>query len=165
LRMTESIWHSGKVVVLDSGFCVLQALIEIKKKGLFAAAVIKKRRYWPRHIDGEGINTKLKDEPVGTQTALPGVLDDVRFHVFCLKEQEYTMMIMSTYGTMEEKSETIRSIAGVNKTFKYTEVFHNHFKGRHSVDDNNKTRMHPIALEETWQTTCWENRIFVFLLA
>jgi hypothetical protein len=165
LRMTESIWHSGKVVVLDSGFCVLQALIEIKKKGLFAAAVIKKRRYWPRHIDGEGINTKLKDEPVGTQTALPGVLDDVRFHVFCLKEQEYTMMIMSTYGTMEEKSETIRSIAGVNKTFKYTEVFHNHFKGRHSVDDNNKTRMHPIALEETWQTTCWENRIFAFLLA
>jgi len=25
--------------------------------------------------------------------------------------------------------------------------------------------MHPIALEETWQTTCWENRIFAFLLA
>ena len=116
--MTESIWHSGKVVVLDSGFCVLQALIEVKKKGLFAAAVIKKWRYWPKHIDGEAINTKLRNEPVGTQTALPGVLDGVRFRIFCLKEQEYTMMIMSTYGTMEEKSETIRSIAGVKKTFK-----------------------------------------------
>ena len=44
LRMTENIWHSGRVVVLDSGFCVLLALIEIKKKGLFAAAVIKKKK-------------------------------------------------------------------------------------------------------------------------
>jgi len=25
--------------------------------------------------------------------------------------------------------------------------------------------LHPIALEETLQTTCWENRIFAFLLA
>jgi len=119
------------MVVFDSGFCVFQALIEVKKKGLFAAAVIKKRRYWPKHIDGEAINSKLRDEPIGTQTALPGVFDGVHFHIFCLKEQEYTMMIMSTYGTMEEKRETIRSIAGEKKTFKYTEVFHNHFKGRH----------------------------------
>jgi len=140
LRMTENIWHSGRVVVLDSGFCVLLALIEIKKKGLFGAAVIKKRGYWPKHVDGEAINRKLSAEPVGTQTALPGVLSGVRFHIYCLKEQEYTMMLMSTYGTMEEKSETVRSIAGLKKIFKYTEVFHNHFKGRHSVNDNNKTQ-------------------------
>ena len=41
--------------------------------------------------------------------------------------------MMSTYGTMEEKGETVCSIARVKKTFKYTEVFHNHIKGRHSV--------------------------------
>jgi hypothetical protein len=36
-HLTRSIWHSGKVVILDSGFCVLQALINLKKKrGLYA---------------------------------------------------------------------------------------------------------------------------------
>jgi hypothetical protein len=52
-RLTRSIWHSGKVVILDSGFCVLQALINLKKKrGLYAGAVIKKRKYWPKFIQG-----------------------------------------------------------------------------------------------------------------
>jgi hypothetical protein len=51
-RLTRSIWHSGKVVILDSGFCVLQALINLKKRGLYAGAVIKKRRYWPSYIQG-----------------------------------------------------------------------------------------------------------------
>jgi hypothetical protein len=52
-RLTRSIWHSGKIVILDSGFCVLQALINLKKKrGLFAGAVIKKRKYRPKFIQG-----------------------------------------------------------------------------------------------------------------
>jgi hypothetical protein len=51
-RLTRSIWPSGKVVILDSGFCVLHALINLKKRGLYAGAVIKKRRYWPSYIQG-----------------------------------------------------------------------------------------------------------------
>ena len=35
----------------------------IKKKGLFGAAVIKKRRYLPKHIDGDAINRKLSEGP------------------------------------------------------------------------------------------------------
>ena len=45
LRMCRSIYNSGRVVILDSGFCVLQALIELRKLGVYASAVIKKRRY------------------------------------------------------------------------------------------------------------------------
>ncbi len=33
----------GRYVVLDSGFCVLRALIELKKVSLFSCAVIRKR--------------------------------------------------------------------------------------------------------------------------
>ena len=44
LQLTKPVWSTGKVFVLDSGFCVLQAVVELKKKGLFAAALIKKRR-------------------------------------------------------------------------------------------------------------------------
>jgi hypothetical protein len=35
-RLTRSIWHSGKVVILDSAFCVLQALINLRERGLYA---------------------------------------------------------------------------------------------------------------------------------
>jgi hypothetical protein len=52
-RLTGSIWHSGKVVILDSGFCVLQALSNLKKKrGLYAGSIIKKGKYWPEFIQG-----------------------------------------------------------------------------------------------------------------
>ena len=77
------------------------------------------------------------------------------------------MKMMATYGTTEEKSDTTRFLESEKKkvTFKYTEIFHNHFQGRHAVDDNNKLCMKPISLEETWETIAWENRVFAFFMA
>jgi Transposase IS4 len=43
LRLTKKLWSTAKVVVLDSGFCVLKGIIELQKRGVFAAALIKKR--------------------------------------------------------------------------------------------------------------------------
>ena len=43
LHLTEPVWGTGKLVVLESGFCVLQGLVELKKKGVYAHALIKKR--------------------------------------------------------------------------------------------------------------------------
>ena len=42
LHLTKPVWGTGKLVVLDSGFCVLQGLVELKKKGVYAHALIKK---------------------------------------------------------------------------------------------------------------------------
>ena len=42
MRMLSSYFSTRRYVVLDSGFCVLKALVELKKVGLFACAVIKK---------------------------------------------------------------------------------------------------------------------------
>jgi Transposase IS4 len=53
LRMTEPMWGARKVVVLYSSFCVLQGIIELHKKGAFAAALGKKIRYWPKYVEGE----------------------------------------------------------------------------------------------------------------
>ena len=65
LRLTRPVWATGKVFVLDSGFCVLKALVELKKKGLFAAALIKKRRFWPKHVAGDEIIQHFADKQVG----------------------------------------------------------------------------------------------------
>ena len=35
LRMLAPIFHKGDVVILDSGFCVIKAIIELRKKGCF----------------------------------------------------------------------------------------------------------------------------------
>lgn len=56
LRLCSSIFQSGRVIILDSGFCVLQGIVELCQRGVFASAVIKKRRYWPKACarDGNG---------------------------------------------------------------------------------------------------------------
>ena len=66
--------HSGRVVIMDSGFCVLQALIDLLLVGVYSSAVIKKRRYWPKHIDGKGIDQYFQTKEVGQCDFLPGSL-------------------------------------------------------------------------------------------
>ena len=57
--------HSGRNVIMDLGFYVLQALIELLLVGVYSSAVIKKRRYWQKYIDGEGIDQHFQTKEVG----------------------------------------------------------------------------------------------------
>ena len=172
LRLTRPIWGSSKVVVLDSGFCVLQGIAQLRKKGVFAAALIKKRKYWPKYIDGDRIKAHFKDKEVGTVDAMKGSLDGVNVQVHCFKEPEYVMMLMSSYGTLERVGEDKKRVwtneggrAPIEKTIKYPELVYNHFQYRDAVDAHNGSRMFPISVEETWKTNRWACRVFAFLLA
>lgn len=100
LRLTESISHSGRVVIMDSGFCVLKSLVKLASVGLFASAVIKKRRYWPKYIDGSAIDAHFEQRAIGSTDSLPGTLDGVSFRIFCMKEEDYVMKLMATYGAL-----------------------------------------------------------------
>ena len=172
LRLTRPLWGSSKVVVLDSGFCVLQGIAELRKKGVFAAALIKKRKYWPKYIDGNGIKEHFKDKEVGAVDAMKGSLNGVKVEIHCLKEPEYVMMLMSSYGTLERVGGDKKRVwtnegggAPIERTIKYPELVFNHFQYRDAVDAHNGSRMFPIALEETWKTNRWACRVFAFLLA
>eukprot|EP00957_Ditylum_brightwellii_P198428 15121654-Ditylum_brightwellii.AAC.1 len=46
---------TGKVVILDSGCCVLGTIINLRKKRILASALIKKHHYWTKNIDSEAI--------------------------------------------------------------------------------------------------------------
>ena len=50
---------------MDSGFCVTKGLVELWKKGLFGAALIKKCRYWPENIKGDEIDAHFVLKEVG----------------------------------------------------------------------------------------------------
>jgi hypothetical protein len=148
LRLTRSIWNTGRLVILDSGFCVLKGIIELKKKGVH-----------------------FEDKEVSDVDAWPVELDGEPFHVFVRKEPDYVMSNMATYGTTNNevpeggtRREWAQDGTMRRKTFKYTEVIFNHFENRHSVDDHNAKRHQPISLEQTWATKNWADRQFAFFL-
>jgi hypothetical protein len=91
---------------------------------------------------------------------LTGRLDDVPYDLFCMKDVDYTMKLMSTYGFLvprpnapdKQRTETTAGGAKVLHTFKYTVPFENHFLYRYCVDDRNNLRHSDVSLEETWVT-------------
>ena len=148
-RLTRRLWHTSKTVVLDSGFCVLQGLVELWKKGVFAAALIKKRRYWPKYIRGDEIAEHFRDKDVGAVDAWPGELDGVRFHVFCMKKPDYVMSLMSMYGTLTRRGDGKKrryEHYGMTETttFQYPEVVADYFANCDKVDSHNRIRMYPL---------------------
>ena len=43
LRCCSSLFATGKAVIMDSGFCVLDVLPKLKEKGVYAIVMVKKR--------------------------------------------------------------------------------------------------------------------------
>ena len=56
LRLTRALCITGKAVIMDSGFCVLKRLSEMRKRGFYGSALIKNMCYWPRGVYGNAIN-------------------------------------------------------------------------------------------------------------
>ena len=143
-------------------------------QGIFSSAVIKKkRRYWPKFVDGKSIDERLEGKPVGTVEDLPGSLDGAQhvFQIFAMKEEDYVMKLMTTYGSRIEVDDgwTQQNVTEdgrqVKKRFKYHEPFYNQFKYRHQVDDHNNLRHLPISLETSLNSKDWKIRVFSFILA
>jgi Transposase IS4 len=166
LRLTRSIWHTGKVVILDSGFCVLAGITALREHGVFASALTKKRRYWPKHINGAAILEHFHDKAIGSVDSIGGKLNNVKFDIFCMKDAGYTIIMMSSYGTNALMgSLQSRRVNGELISIQYPEVVRNHYTYRHAVDDHNARRHAPISFERRWGTKSWASRVFSFLLA
>ena len=174
MRICKPIYHSGRVVVMDSGFCVLEGISRLRQKGVFGQAIIKKRRCWPKHIDGDAVTMRFVDKEVGDVDTRRGKLNGQTVFLHCMKEPDYVLMMMSSFGTEERmgemKTRNWKSGSGSNeqrhnKIIQYPELVHNHYQHRDAVDSHNARRMQPIALEEVWQTNRWDIRVLTFLLA
>ena len=169
LRLTRGIWQSGRVVILDSGFCVLQGIVELMKKGVYSSALIKKRKYWPKLIKGAKIDAEMVRHEIGKTASINGTLDNIKYNIFCLKEPDYVCKLMSTYGGLcppgRERKGTARTCDdGSVVKFTYDEPWANHFDYRHCVDNHNNLRHSKPSLEETWRTFRWAIRVLAFFL-
>lgn len=95
-------------------------------------------------------------------------LDGVPFYIYGMKEPDYVLLFMTTFGSTARmgKTQTRQWKAHPNAIqaikFKYPEVCNLHYEKRGYVDENNARRMDPIAVEEQCKTHRWENRVFPF---
>ena len=56
LEMKKPVHHMGKIVSMDSGFCVSVGIIAMHDYGVYGQSLIKKRRYWPKNVPIDAIN-------------------------------------------------------------------------------------------------------------
>lgn len=77
--MLKKYFSTGRYVILDSGFCVLKGIVELKKEGIYAGALIKKRRYWPSLVPGEEIDSHFESKNVGETDVISGSLSGVEY--------------------------------------------------------------------------------------
>ena len=75
----------SKVLILENVLCVRIALIGIQKRGIFSGALIKKRVYCPKYVDGNSINNHFEGINFGDSDTLPFILDNNRFRVIVMK--------------------------------------------------------------------------------
>ena len=88
LELYKSTFHTGNLIILDCGFCVLQVIINPRMGGIYSSALIKKRHYWPKYIKEDAICQYFDGKEVGSADSCPVKLDNQNFHVFAMKEPD-----------------------------------------------------------------------------
>ena len=85
----------------------------------------------------------MQNKGVGDVDAVQGSIIGESYHIMSIKEPDYVMLMMMTYGTLENLggSDTQWRYKGaggelVTKRFNYRGVFGDHFHYRYQVDDN-----------------------------
>ena len=91
---------------------------------------------------------------VGDMNALPNIIHGKSYHMISLKESDYIMIMMTTYGMLENLEGSymqwrykVSIWEVVTKLFNYCEVFDNHFCYCQQVDENKNYRHCPISVE------------------
>jgi hypothetical protein len=150
----------------------LKGLVELRGRGVFASAVIKKRRYWPKYVPGNAMDEHMKTKQLGDTSSVKGQLDGTPYNLFMMRDKDWVMKMMSTYGGLvphDDEGDARRWVLTNGKheckKFKYTEPFSNHYKYRHAVDDHNNLRHSVPSIEGTWLTHRWPLRVLAFVLS
>lgn len=164
----QCIHHTAKYIVLDSGLCVLAALVALKRISVFAGALIKKHHYWMSLVPGHTINNQCDEQEVGSVAAVQGDLDVVRYNIWAMKDAGYMTESMGTASRLFYTNDHLHSRmldGGQTVQFKYTEPYNLHFKYLHLIDDHNNKRHAVSLIEGSLDTQRWAMLVFQFMLA
>jgi len=167
LEITKPIHHTGKVIIMNSRFCVTAGILALHDVGVFGQALIKKYgNFWPQHVPGQQIDDYMRDKPLGYAATLKQIVEGKEFMIHCQNDdQDTTTKIMSTHGIIQPDDQHIKNrfIDGDWKSFRYVEPLSRHNQSKHWVNGFNKQRRDPVCLEDVWTTSWWPIRQFTFL--
>ena len=74
-------------------------------KGVLGSTLIKKQHYWPKGVPAEEILRHMQNKEVGDVGAFQGSITGKRYHIMAIKDTDYVMLMMTTYGTLEHLEE------------------------------------------------------------
>ncbi|KAL7471152.1 hypothetical protein ACHAXS_011440 [Conticribra weissflogii] len=134
LYMTKPIHNTGKIVTMDSGFCVAAGILALHDVGVYGQSLIKKHgRFWPKHVPGQLIDNHMKDKEIGFAATYKQSIGGKDFLVHCQKDDTYVTKILSTHGILKQVNSHITycNIDGEWKTFKYVELMSRHNCSKH----------------------------------
>ena len=145
LRICRHIFVSGKAVVLHSELFVAKGIIELKDKGLYAEAIIKRQFYCPKVVPGGIIDTYFEYKEVSYVVMIEARTEDNKlFKIFCMKEPDCVMKIMASWMAIDELegARTRKYFIDISSTkerkqFTYRKPFMLHFRYIHQVDNHN----------------------------
>ena len=125
LRMCRPIFGSGKAVVLDRGFCVANDITEIKAKGVYVAALIKKRHYWPKVVTIDLIDNQFEDKEVGDVGIIEARSEDNKlFKILFMEYPDCAMKITANWMTLDKlEGENTKRYFADNSRTKETKQF------------------------------------------
>ena len=90
LQMCEPIFSTGKCVVLDIGFCVSKGITALLEVGVYADALINKRKYWPKGVPGYAIDEYFANKDVTHVDMLEAITEEgpegKAFNIFFFQE-------------------------------------------------------------------------------
>ena len=77
LFMTDPIHNTGKVVCMDSGFCIATGIIALHKRHVYGQSLIKKQgKYWPKHVPGSALELEFFVTVLGATKTYVQTLED-----------------------------------------------------------------------------------------
>ena len=89
--MMNNYFATSRYVIIDSGFCFLKGLIQLRKKGVFARALINHRRYWPSVVPGKDMEYHFGYMALEVKYAIHETVDDVIYNLWGMTEPNYVM--------------------------------------------------------------------------
>ena len=88
--------------MMDSVFCVSRGIVELERKRMYGASLIKNKKYWPKGVHGDAIDDHFEDKDLNHCDMLEASIDGLPFQVMCMKEPNYLMKIMCKWMTLDD---------------------------------------------------------------
>ena len=88
MRLCKPVFDQGSIVIHDAGFSSIPALAQLKKRGVFASCLIKKKKYWPKFTWG-GEHEAVR--PIGDIDARQAHFAGEQYTIYLQEDSTYTL--------------------------------------------------------------------------